>query len=241
MTTHNAADTRPGDRVLVIDDEVHIRRFLRIGLTSRDYQFIEAASAEDGLAQAATASPDLIVLDLGLPARDGHEVLAELRGWSSVPVIVLSVRDHETEKVKALDGGANDYVTKPFGMNEMLARIRNQLRSAGRHQEDEGRYDDGYLAFDIPARRLTVGHAETRLTRKEFAVLRMLVQNRGRVVTQAHLLRENWGGTHSEDTHYLRIIIQRLRQKLGDDPTEPRYVFTEPGVGYRFDPQIDAD
>jgi two-component system KDP operon response regulator KdpE len=224
----------PPTRILVIDDEVQIRRFLRISLASQDYEVMEAATADEGLKLAATQSPELVVLDLGLPGMDGKDVLREIRSWSSVPVIILSVRAEENEKVRALDAGANDYVTKPFGLQEFLARVRNLLRSAVPEDSGGGRYDDGYLSVDLAERRVTVAGQAIRLTRKEFAVLKTLSANRDRVVTQTHLLREIWGPTHAEDTHYLRIIVARLRHKLGDDPTEPRYIQTEPGVGYRF-------
>lgn len=221
-------------RILVIDDEEQIRRFLRISLTSQGYEVIEAADGEQGLELAATRTPELVVLDLGLPGRDGREVLEEIRGWSAVPVIILSVRADENEKVRALDAGANDYVTKPFGMQEFLARVRNLLRD---QPADEGTYDnfdDGYLTVDLAQRRVAVQGSYIQLTRKEFSLLRILFMNQGRVVTHNQLLRAIWGPTHAADAHYLRIIVGRLRLKLGDDPTAPRYLFTEPGVGYRF-------
>lgn len=221
-------------RILVIDDEVQIRRFLRISLSSQGYDVLEAATAEQGLELAATRMPALIVLDLGLPGADGKDVLADIRSWSDVPVIILSVRADEEEKVCALDAGANDYVTKPFGLEEFLARVRGLLRHQAGGDQDGGHYDDGYLTIDLPRRQLTVQGEVLHLTRKEFDVLTMLFAHRDRVVTQTHLLREIWGPTHTDDTHYLRIIIGRLRQKLGDDPVEPRYILTEPGVGYRL-------
>lgn len=227
-----AAEPTPA-RILVIDDEAQIRRFLRISLASQGYQVIEAADASEGLIQAATMTPDLVVLDLGLPDADGKDVLTEIRAWSTVPVIILSVRADEGEKVTVLDGGANDYVVKPFGIQEFLARVRGLLRGK---TDDAGTvgYDDGRLVIDPGRRRVTLGGEPVALTRKEFAVLRRLAAHSGRVVTQTQLLRDIWGPTHTEDTHYLRIIIGRLRQKLGDDPAEPRYIRTEPGIGYRF-------
>lgn len=221
-------------RIVVIDDEVQIRRFLRISLASEGYQVLEAATADEGLKLTATSAPDLVVLDLGLPGADGKEVLREIRSWSSVPVIILSVRADENEKVWALDAGANDYVTKPFGLQEFLARVRNLLRSLAPDDTGSVRYDDGYVSIDLAQRRVAVYGKAVRLTRKEFAVLKTLLKNRDRVVTQTYLLREIWGPTHGADTHYLRIIVARLRHKLADDPTEPRYIQTEPGVGYRF-------
>lgn len=227
-------------RVLVIDDEMQIRRFLDIGLRAEGYQVLQAATAAEGLALAATQSPDLIILDLGLPDREGHEVLAELRQWSNTPVLMLSVRETEKEKVRALDHGANDYVTKPFGIQELMARLRALLRSrlAVTAQEVAPRYDDGRLAIDLVRREVTLDGTPLALTRKEYAVLAMLVRHAGRVISQQQVLREIWGATHAQDTHYLRIVVGRLRQKLGDDPAAPRWLKTEPGVGYRF---LDGD
>lgn len=223
-------------RVLVIDDEMQIRRFLDIGLRAEGYQVLQAANAAEGLALAATQSPDLVILDLGLPDREGHEVLAELRQWSAVPVLMLSVRSAESEKVRALDNGANDYVTKPFGMQELMARLRALLRHhpvAG-PAEVPPLYDDGQLRVDLGRREVSLEGREVALTRKEYAVLALLLRHAGRVVSQQQLLREVWGATHVQDTHYLRIVLGRLRQKLGDDPGAPRWLKTEPGVGYRF-------
>jgi two-component system KDP operon response regulator KdpE len=222
-------------RILVIDDEVQIRRFLDIGLRAEGYEVALAGTAAAGLALAVTGSPDLVILDIGLPDREGHEVLAELRQWSQVPVVMLSVRDSETEKVRALDAGANDYVTKPFGIQELMARLRALLRQRPTSEpEPTRRYDDGRLRIDLALREVTLDDTALALTRKEFAVLAMLLRHAGRVVTQHQLLRDLWGPTHVEDTHYLRIVIGKLRQKLGDDPAAPRWLKTEPGVGYRF-------
>ncbi|MGS0998105.1 winged helix-turn-helix domain-containing protein [Rhodanobacter sp. UC4437_H4] len=215
---------------------MQIRRFLDIGLRAGGYQVLQAANAAEGLALAATQSPDLVILDLGLPDREGHEVLAELRQWSSVPVLMLSVRSAESEKVRALDNGANDYVTKPFGMQELMARLRALLR----HHPATGaadvppRYDDGHLAIDLARREVSLDGKQIALTRKEYAVLSLLLRHAGRVISQQQLLREVWGATHVQDTHYLRIVLGRLRQKLGDDPAAPRWLKTEPGIGYRF-------
>jgi len=220
--------------VLVIDDEAQIRKFLDIGLRAEGYEVLLAANAADGLALAATRSPDLVILDIGLPDREGHDVLAELRQWSHVPVLMLSVRDAESEKVKALDAGANDYVTKPFGIQELMARLRAMLRSRPGEPEAPQRYDDGHLVIDLARREVTLEGAPLALTRKEYAVLAQLFRHAGRVVTQQQLLRDIWGGTHTHDTHYLRIVVGKLRQKLGDDPATPRWLKTEPGVGYRF-------
>jgi len=220
--------------VLVVDDEAQIRKFLDIGLRAEGYEVLLAANAGEGLALAATRSPDLVILDIGLPDREGHEVLAELRQWTQVPVLMLSVRDAESEKVKALDAGANDYVTKPFGIQELMARLRALLRSRPGEPEAPQRYDDGQLAIDLARREVTLQGVPVALTRKEYAVLAMLLRHAGRVVTQQQLLREIWGATHAHDSHYLRIVVGKLRQKLGDDPAAPRWLKTEPGVGYRF-------
>ncbi|WP_285962171.1 response regulator [Pseudomonas tohonis] len=220
--------------LLVIDDEAQIRKFLRISLTAQGYKVLEAANGTEGLAQAALARPDLVVLDLGLPDMDGKTVLAELREWSAVPVLVLSVRASEGEKVLALDGGANDYVTKPFSVQEFLARVRVLLRQAGGGEQQEAVVESGPLSVDFAYRRVTLDGAEVALTRKEYAVIAQLARHLGRVVTQQQLLKDIWGPTHVEDTHYLRVVVGHLRQKLGDDPTEPRFIVTEAGVGYRL-------
>ncbi|WP_114238795.1 response regulator [Dyella sp. C9] len=220
--------------VLVIDDEAQIRKFLDIGLRAEGYEVLLAANGTEGLALAATRSPDLVILDIGLPDREGHDVLAELRQWSHVPVVMLSVRDAESEKVKALDAGANDYVTKPFGIQELMARLRALLRSRPGEPEAPQRYDDGRLAIDLARREVVLDGEPLSLTRKEYAVLAMLLRHAGRVVTQQQLLRDIWGATHTHDSHYLRIVVGKLRQKLGDDPAAPRWLKTEPGVGYRF-------
>jgi two-component system, OmpR family, KDP operon response regulator KdpE len=225
----------PPARILVVDDEPQIRRFLEISLRSQGYAVDEAATGREGLEWLATRGAELVVLDLGLPDMEGHDVLRELRQWSRVPVIVLSVRASEAEKVRALDGGANDYVTKPFGIQELMARVRGLLRDQAAPQDSPPVFDDGRLRVDLPRRLVTFAGEPVRLSRKEFAVLAMLVQHAGRVVTQQHLLREIWGPGHQEDTHYLRIVVAKIRHKLGGDPTGPRYVLTEPGVGYRFD------
>jgi two-component system KDP operon response regulator KdpE len=226
--------TSAAPRILVIDDEAQIRRFLDIGLRAEGYEVLLAANAADGLALAATQSPDLVILDIGLPDREGHDVLAELRQWSQVPVLMLSVRDAEDEKVRALDHGANDYVTKPFGIQELMARLRALLRNRPGEPELPPRYDDGHLAVDMARREVHLDGALLSLTRKEYAVLALLLRHSGRVVTQQQVLREVWGATHVQDTHYLRIVLGKLRQKLGDDPVSPRWLKTEPGVGYRF-------
>ena len=223
-----------GATLLVIDDEAQIRKFLRISLSAQGYQVVESGNGRDGLAQAALAKPDRVVLDLGLPDMDGKDVLAELREWSQVPVLVLSVRASEGEKVLALDGGANDYVTKPFAIQEFLARVRVLLRQAGAGEPEAARTASGPLCVDFAYRRVTLDDVEVALTRKEYAVLAMLARHIGRVVTQQLLLKDIWGPTHVEDSHYLRVVVGHLRQKLGDDPAAPRFIVTEAGVGYRL-------
>lgn len=221
-------------KILLIDDEAQIRKFLRIALGAQDWQVLEADNGRRGLALAAVERPDAIVLDLGLPDLDGLEVLQELRSFSSVPVIVLSVRDAETEKVRALDGGANDYVTKPFGIQEFMARLRALLRLRAAPEPEGLRYDDGHLTVDPGTRRVQVAGAPVALSRKEYAFLLLLMRHRPRIVTQVQLLRELWGPDHLQDTQYLRVVAQHVRQKLGDDAAAPRYIRTEAGVGYAF-------
>ena len=234
MSDH-ASTPSTAARILVVDDEPQIRRFLDIGLRAQGYRVALAASARAGLDLLATQGAELVILDLGLPDRDGQAVLADLRQWSKVPVIVLTVRGGEPEKVAALDAGANDYVTKPFGVQELMARVRALLRT---HAMPEGSappvYDDGRLRVDLARREVALDGATVTLSRKEYALLALLVQHAGRVVTQPQLLREVWGPTHQEDTHYLRILVAKLRQKLGDDAASPRWIATEPGVGLRF-------
>lgn len=226
----------PPARILVIDDEPQIRRFLDISLRAQGWQAELAADAAAGLQVMATHGADLVVLDIGLPDRDGHEVLREIRGFSQVPVIMLSVRASESEKVAALDAGANDYVTKPFGVQELMARIRGLLRqrASAEGEADTPRFDDGRLHIDVLRREVRLDGELVTLSRKEFALLALLLRHAGRVVTQPQLLRELWGPTHQHDTHYLRILVGKLRQKLGDDAAAPRYIATEPGVGLRF-------
>ena len=220
--------------ILVIDDEPQIRKFLRISLASQGYKVLEAADGAEGLNQAALNRPDLVVLDLGLPDMDGQQLLIELREWLRVPVMVLSVRASEAQKVQALDAGANDYVTKPFGIQEFLARIRALLRQPADSQPTQAVLNLGPLSIDLAARRVQLHGEDVALTRKEYAVLAELARHPGRVITQQHLLKEIWGPTHTQDSHYLRIVIGHLRQKLADEPTAPKYIITEAGVGYRL-------
>ena len=221
-------------QILVIDDEPQIRKFLDIGLRAQGYQVRTAESGEAGLAILATQGADLVILDLGLPDRDGCDVLSELRQWSQVPVILLTVRAEESEKVAALDAGANDYVTKPFGMQELMARIRVLLRSQAAQGDTHPLFDDGHLRVDLARREVSLAGERLLLGRKEYALLALLIQHEGRVVTQPQLLRELWGPTHQQDTHYLRILLAKVRHKLGEDAAAPRYIATEPGVGLRF-------
>ncbi len=233
MQTTEVASAPP-IRILVIDDEPQIRKFLDISLRAQGYRVESAENGAAGLAALATHGADLVVLDLGLPDLDGHEVLAQLRQWSQVPVLVLTVRSGEAEKVEALDAGANDYVTKPFGIQELMARVRALLRSHGMPTDSSPVFDDGHLHVDLARREVRVAEEPVVLARKEYALLALLVQHAGRVVTQPHILRELWGPDHQEDTHYLRVLVGKLRNKLGDDAAKPRYIATEPGVGLRF-------
>lgn len=228
-----AAATAPA-RVLVVDDEPQIRKFLDISLRAQGYRVELAENGEAGVRAMAAHGADLVVLDLGLPDIDGHEVLRRLRDWSQVPVIVLTVRADEHEKVAALDAGANDYVTKPFGVQELMARIRALLRDRATAGETPPLFDDGRLRIDLARREVVLDGEAVQLARKEYALLALLVKHAGRVVTQPQMLRELWGRHHEHDTHYLRVLVGKLRQKLGDEAASPRWIATEPGVGLRF-------
>jgi len=221
-------------RILVVDDEPQIRRFLDIGLRAEGYVVALAENGAAGLAALASHGADLVVLDLGLPDRDGMDVLRELREWSQVPVIMLTVRADESQKVAALDAGANDYVTKPFGVQEFMARVRAMLRMRATGQEVPPVYDDGVLHVDLARRDVRLNGEPLALARKEYALLALLVRHANRVVTQPQMLRELWGEQHEHDTHYLRVLVGKVRQKLGDDASTPRWIATEPGVGLRF-------
>lgn len=220
--------------LLIVDDEPHIRKFLGISLKAAGYTVLEAENAAQGLGAAAGGQPDLIILDLGLPDADGSEVLRGVREWSTIPVLVLSVRADESEKVKLLDLGANDYLTKPFGLQECLARIRNLLRASGSKPEKALHYDDGVLSLNFSSREVRLNGLEVSLTRKEFALLSLLIKHADKTLTYPQLLKEVWGPSHTEDTHYLRIAISKLRNKLGEDAHSPKYLITESGVGIRF-------
>lgn len=227
-------ETTAPARVLVIDDEPQIRRFLDISLRAQGYRVEQAGTGQAGLEALATHGADLVILDLGLPDRDGRDVLRDLRQWSQVPVIVLTVRADEQEKVAVLDAGANDYVTKPFGVQELMARIRALLRQRASAGDAPPVYDDGALRIDLARREVLLRGEPVQLARKEYALLAMLLQHAGRVVTQPQMLRELWGPHHEHDAHYLRVLVGKLRQKLGDDAAAPRWIATEPGVGLRF-------
>ncbi len=224
-----------GTKILVVDDEAQIRRFLRIALEAHGFTVVEAIRGQDAIARCATESPDVVILDLGLPDMDGKEVVARIREWSTVPILMLSVRQAEAEKVAALDAGADDYVVKPFGIAELLARLRALRRSrssAGPAEPSE--LTVGELHVDLARREVRVSGRAVRLTRKEFDLLAMLVRNAGRIVTHPQLLREVWGRAHENDIHYLRVFIGQIRDKLDDDPAHPRFILNEPGVGYRL-------
>jgi two-component system KDP operon response regulator KdpE len=221
-------------KILVVDDEPQIRRFLRIALSAHGYEVVEASQGNEAVMKTAVENVDLVILDLGLPDIDGHAVIAQIREWSQLPIIVLSVRSSDVEKVKALDGGAEDYLTKPFSVPELMARVRAALRKRDHGKTSDPIFRHGPLTVDLGRRRVTVAESEIRLSRKEYGILKLLAASPGRVLTHQQLLREVWGPAHLEDTHYLRIHIGHLRHKLGDDPSQPRYIVTEPGVGYRL-------
>jgi len=232
----NTTATSAPAHVLIIDDEPQIRRFLEIALRAQGHVVAVAETAKAGLEALALQGADVVILDLGLPDRDGLDALRDLREWSRVPVLVLTVRADEAEKVAALDAGADDYVTKPFGVQELLARLRVLLRARNAAGDAPAIFDDGRLRIDIARRVVTLDGEALVLSRKEFALLALLVRHAGQVVTQPQLLRELWGPTHQQDTHYVRILVAKLRQKLGDDAASPKWIATEPGVGLRFLP-----
>jgi two-component system, OmpR family, KDP operon response regulator KdpE len=226
--------TEPSIRVLIVDDEPQIRRFLRTTLSAHGYRVIEASCGREAMTLTATERPELMLLDLGLPDIEGLEVIHRLREWSAVPIIVVSVRGQEAKKIEALDSGADDYVTKPFGMGELLARIRAALRHRLQVEVDDPVFHSAGLMVDLVKRIVTVDGREVKLTPKEYDLLRVLVTHAGKVVTHQQLLREVWGPDSVYETHYLRVYVGQLRQKLEPDPAQPRYILTEPGVGYRL-------
>ncbi|MBO7748174.1 response regulator [Paenibacillus sp. MWE-103] len=226
--------TTGGARILVVDDEPQIIKLLKVTLKAHHFEVLEAATGEDGIYQASIGRPDLIVLDLGLPDVPGMTVLRRIREWSRAPVIVLTAKDREADKIEALDSGADDYVTKPFGMGELVARIRVALRHAGNAQQ-EPVLRFGRLVVDLAQRLVELDGSRVKLTPTEYELLKVLASNAGKVVTQRHLLQQVWGGHHHEsDSHYLRVYIGHLRKKLEEDPTRPTFIETEPGIGYRF-------
>jgi len=221
-------------RILVVDDEPQIRRFLRLGLEGHGYAVLEATTAEAALRVAVAEQPELVVLDLGLPDREGFEVLSALREWSRVPVLVLSVRNREGEKVRAFDLGADDYVVKPFGMAELLARIKAALRRRIASESADPLFRVGGLEVDLGRRIVRVDNVEVRLSPKQYRLLQVLVSNAGKVVTHRQLLNEIWGAAHRDDVQYLRVFVRKLRRRIEADPARPRYLLTELGVGYRL-------
>jgi two-component system, OmpR family, KDP operon response regulator KdpE len=222
--------------VLIIDDEVQIRRLLRVTLEANGYRVHEAASGKDGLIEAAQCRPEVIILDLGLPDMDGVTVLQRLREWSQAPVLVLSVRDSEDDKVSALDHGADDFINKPFSTAELLARMRVAQRHA-QPLSDNAVFHSGPLEVDLASRIVTVRGREVKMTPTEYSLLRLLVRNAGKVVTHRQILKEVWGPSYGDQTHYLRVYIAHLRDKIETNPSQPELLITEPGVGYRLLPQ----
>jgi two-component system, OmpR family, KDP operon response regulator KdpE len=223
----------PDKRVLIVDDEPAIRRFLRVTLTAQAYHIIEAASGQEALALAAKDKPDIIVLDIGLPDINGVEVTRLLRQWTNIPIIILSVRGSEGDKIAALDAGADDYLTKPFGVGELLARLRAALRRVAQ-QTGGPIFTSGSLKVDLPRRLITVSEREVQLTPTEYELLRVLVTHAGKVLTHHFLLREVWGAEYSEELHMLHVNISNLRRKIEPDTARPQFIITEPGVGYRL-------
>ncbi len=222
-----------GPRVLVVDDEVQIRRFLRIALEANGYRVYETDRGGEVVQEAARLRPDLVILDIGLPDMDGLEVLRRLREWTPTPVIMLSVRDADRDKVAALDAGADDYLTKPFSVDELLARLRVAQRHA-RPESAAAVFTQGNVSVDLSRRHVSKGGREVKLTPTEYALLRLLIQHAGRVLTHRQILKEVWGPEYMDETHYLRVYFGQLRQKLEDDPARPKLILTEAGVGYRL-------
>ena len=220
--------------ILVVDDEPPIRRLLRTSLGAQDYDVVEAADGRSALAAIALEKPDLVILDLGLPDLGGIEVIRSVRQHSSLPIVVLSVRDDERGKVEALDLGADDYITKPFGTDELVARIRTALRHRFQAQGEKPVFVSGELAVDLVRRSVRRAGAEVHLSPKEYDLLAELVANAGKVLTHRHILTKLWGPAHTEDAQYLRVFIRNLRHKLEADPARPQHILTEPGVGYRL-------
>ncbi|HXJ79123.1 MAG TPA: response regulator [Candidatus Methylomirabilis sp.] len=231
-----AAAPNPGPVIILIEDEPEIRRFLRASLLSHGYRLVEAGTAREGLEAAETRQPDLLILDLGLPDMDGLEVIRRLREWTQVPILVLSARGQEVDKVAALDAGADDYVSKPFGVGELLARVRVSLRRAERMggSADEQTFATGDLQVDFAHRRVLVKEQDIHLTPIEYRLLTTLARHAGKVLTRNQLLKEVWGRPYTDQAHYLHVYMANLRRKIEDNPARPRYILTEPGVGYRL-------
>ncbi|WNV89932.1 response regulator [Umezawaea sp. Da 62-37] len=224
-------------RVLVVDDEPQIVRALRINLTARGYQVLTAHDGTTALKAAADGKPDVVILDLGLPDLDGTDVIAGLRGWTSVPIIVLSARTDSSDKVAALDAGADDYVTKPFGMDELLARLRAAVRrsTTSPTPDEDALVETASFTIDLAAKKVHRNGTEIHLTPTEWGLLEILARNRGKLVGQKHLLQEVWGPAYAKESHYLRVYLAQLRRKLEPEPAHPRHLLTEPGMGYRFE------
>jgi two-component system KDP operon response regulator KdpE len=226
--------TSSGAKILVIDDEPQIQKLLRVTLQAQGFEIVAASSGEEGILQATMVRPDLIVLDLGLPDIPGMEVLHRIREWTQIPIVVLTAKDREEDKITALDSGADDYVTKPFGMGELLARIRVALRHNAK-SEDEPILDFGRLVIDLSVRIVELDDEKIKLTPTEYELLKILATNAGRVMTHKQLLQQVWGGhQYDTDSHYLRVYIGHLRKKIEADPARPNFIITEPGIGYRF-------
>jgi two-component system KDP operon response regulator KdpE len=223
-----------GVKVLIIDDELQIRRILRVSLDANGYEVCEAGGGKEGVYTAATEKPDVIILDLGLPDLDGLAVLRQIREWSRVPIIILSVRNSEKEKVAALEAGADDYMTKPFGINELIARLHVALRHRPEPQVELREFHNGHLHLDLINRVVKSDETVVKLTATEYALLLQFVKNAGKVLTHRHLMKEVWGPYHEDETQYLRVYMAQLRKKLELDPTKPTLFLTEPGVGYRM-------
>jgi two-component system KDP operon response regulator KdpE len=222
-----------GQRILVVDDEAPIRRYLRAALSAQGFTIYEAGSGQEALSAVLSDRPDIIILDLGLPDIDGIEVTRQLREWSQTPIIILSVRENEQDKIAALDAGADDYLTKPFGTGELMARMRVVMRRQS-SKSDEPILQIGALQMDLSRRVVMVDENEIALTPTEYDILRLLMQNAGKVITHHHLLRQVWGTAYEEEMHILRVNISNLRRKIEPDPARPTYIHTEPGVGYRI-------
>ncbi len=221
------------NRILVIDDESQIRKLLKVSLKSQGFYIEESHDGRDGINKVAIIKPDLVILDLGLPDMDGKEDIREIREWSNVPIVILTARDQEQEKIEALDNGADDYITKPFGIGELLARIRVCLR---RKTEDENEhiFNFGGLIIDLVNRRITVDNMEIKLTPTEYEIIKVLAQNAGKVITHKQLLKKVWGNAYDNDNNYIRVYIGQIRRKIEPNPAQPCYIITESGVGYRL-------